>query len=70
MAPGDLNEMLDKLILVIGGWGISCEIALRSMSLDLTDYKPLVEQICLGAAVKQQAIKQMLTKFCDAIWHD
>ena len=28
-----------KLILVIDGWGISCEIALRWMSLDLTDDK-------------------------------
>ena len=35
----DLNEIQDnyifELILVIGGWGISCEIALRWMSMDL-----------------------------------
>ena len=28
-----------KLILMIGGQGISCEIALRWISLDLTDDK-------------------------------
>ena len=32
-------EVIFKLILVIDGWGISLEIALRWMSLDLTDYK-------------------------------
>ena len=33
----DFNEILIfKLILVIGGWGISCELALRWISLDIT----------------------------------
>ena len=35
-----MDEILDiifKLILVIDGWGISCEIALIWMSLDFTD---------------------------------
>ena len=38
---GNLNEILDmsffKQILMISGWGISCEIALIWMSLDLND---------------------------------
>ena len=32
---GDLNEILDVSNLVIDGWGISWEIALRWMLLDL-----------------------------------
>ena len=35
-----MDEILDiifKLILVIDGWGFSCEIALIWMSLDFTD---------------------------------
>ena len=34
-----------NLILVIGGWGISCEIVLRCMSLDLTDAKSTLVQV-------------------------
>ena len=35
---GDSNEISDfKPVFVIDGWGISCEIALRWMSLGLTD---------------------------------
>ena len=36
----DLNEIIDnrfKLNLAIDGWGISCEIAFRWMSLDPSD---------------------------------
>ena len=40
---GDFNDILDGIIfkinLEIGGWGISCEIALRWISLYLTDDK-------------------------------
>ena len=41
---GDLKkkvftQVIFKLIIVIDGWGISCEIALRWMSLDITDDK-------------------------------
>ena len=31
------NFLIFKLILVIDGWGVFCEIALRWMPLDLTD---------------------------------
>ena len=41
LAPGrfeqNFREMIFKLILVIYGWGISGETALRWMSLDLGD---------------------------------
>ena len=40
----DLNKKLSratfKLILKVDGWGMSCEIGLRWISLDLVDYKP------------------------------
>ena len=46
---GDLNKILDKsffkLILVIDGWGISCDIAIRWMSVDLTDDKLTLVQV-------------------------
>ena len=38
-----MNEILDleifQLIIVIGGWGVPCEIAIRWVSLDFTDGK-------------------------------
>ena len=34
-----------KLILVIKGWGICCEIAIRWMTLDITDDKPILVQV-------------------------
>ena len=44
-----LKEILEKkffkLIWVIGGWGIFCEIALRWMPLDLTDDKSTLVQV-------------------------
>ena len=46
---GNLNEILDMLFsngfLVISGWGISCEIALIWMLLDLTDDQSTLVQI-------------------------
>ena len=35
-------SVISKLILVIDGWGMSGEIALRWMSLDLTDDKSIL----------------------------
>ena len=35
--------LIFQIISVIDGWGISCEVALRRMSLDFTDDKPLLE---------------------------
>ena len=57
LAPGRLKQnirwIIFKLILVIDGWGISCEIALKWLSQDRTDDKsPLVQVM----ATKQQAI--------------
>ena len=49
MAPGGLEWNFSfKLILVIIGWGISCEIVLRWMSLDLTDDKSTLVQVMAG----------------------
>ena len=46
---GNLNEILNFVIfernLVIAGWGISCEIALIWMSLDLTDDQSTLVQV-------------------------
>ena len=40
LAPGNFNE-----ILVIDGWSISCEIAIRWMPQDLTDDKSALVQV-------------------------
>ena len=46
---GNLNDIFRYLILqiisVIGGWGISCELALRWTSIDLTDDKSSLVQV-------------------------
>ena len=39
------RQLISKLILVIGGWGIFCEIAPRWMSLDLPDDKSTLVQV-------------------------
>ena len=49
LAPGKLEWIFRYLILqiisVIGGWGISCELALGWMSLDLIDNKSTLVQV-------------------------
>ena len=49
LAPGsfewNFTRIIFKLISVISGWGISCEIALRWMPLALTDYKSTLVQV-------------------------
>ena len=49
LAPGkfELNfrYLIFQIILVIDGWGIPCELALRWMSLDLTDDKSTLVQV-------------------------
>ena len=49
LAPGrfewHFRRVIFKLILVIDGWIISCEIAVRWMSLDLTDDKSTLVQV-------------------------
>ena len=41
----NLRKVLFKLILMIGGWGIFCKIALRWMSMDLTDDESTLIQV-------------------------
>ena len=49
LAPGEFQWkfgfVIFKQILVIDGWGISCEIALIWMSLDLNDEKSTLVQV-------------------------
>ena len=49
LTPGrfewNFGKVIFKLILVIVGWGISCETAFRCMSLDLTDGKSTLVQV-------------------------
>ena len=49
LAPGrfkrNLRKVIFKLILMIGGWGIFCKIALKWMSMDLTDDKSTLVQV-------------------------
>ena len=49
LAPGRCERnfrcTIFKPVLVIDGWGISCEITLRWMSLDLTDDKSTLVQV-------------------------
>ena len=49
LAPGKFEwhfrYLIFQIISVIDGWGISCELALRWMSLDLTDDKPTLVQV-------------------------
>ena len=40
-----LRQVIFKLILLTGGWSISCEIVLRWMPLDLTDAKSTLVQV-------------------------
>ena len=41
----NLRKVIFKLILMIGGWGNFCKIALRWMSMDLTDNKSTLVQV-------------------------
>ena len=49
MAPGkfewNFTHVIFKHIFVIAGWGISCEITILWMSLDLTDDKSTLVQL-------------------------
>ena len=49
LAPGkfewNFKYLILQIISVIDGWGISCELALRWMSLDLTDDKSTLVQV-------------------------
>ena len=49
LAPGKFKwhfrYLIFQIISVIDGWGISCELALRWMSLDLTDDKSTLVQV-------------------------
>ena len=49
LAPGkfewNFRYLILQIISVIDGWGISCELALRRMSLDFTYYKSTLVQV-------------------------
>ena len=49
LTPGrfewNFSYLIFQIISVIDGWGISCELALRWMSLDLTDNKSTLVQV-------------------------
>ena len=49
LVPGkfewNFRYLIFQIISVIDGWGISCELALRRMSLDLTDDKSTLVQV-------------------------
>ena len=49
MTPGrferNLRKVIFKLILMIGGWGIFCKIALRWLSVEPTDDKSILVQV-------------------------
>ena len=49
LAPGkfecNFRDLIFQIISVINGWVISCELALRWMSLDLTDDKSTLVQV-------------------------
>ena len=49
LAPGkfewNFRHLIFQIISVLDGWGISCELALRWMSLDLTDDKSTLVQV-------------------------
>ena len=58
-----LGNVIFKLILVIGGWDISCEISPQiNVIAPYCDKSTLVQVMAWG----RQAT--MLTKFCVAIW--
>ena len=73
LAPGkfewNFRYVIFKQILVIDGWGISCEIALIWMSLDFTD-----DQSTLGSgnglvsSGSKALPKPMLTQISVTIW--
>ena len=52
-----------QIIPVIDGWGISCELALRWMSLNLTDDKSTLVQVMVWC---RQATRHYLSKFWDS----
>ena len=69
---GDFNEILDEYFwsqLVIDGWDTCCEIALRRMSLDLTDDKlTLVQVMAFLSSGNRPLTEPMLTQFSVVIW--
>ena len=70
LAPGkfewNFRYVIFKKISVIGGWGISCEIALIWMSLEFTDdQSTLVQVMPLG---NKPLSEPMLTQISVTIW--
>ena len=55
-----------KLTLVNGGWGISYEIALKWMPLDLTDDKSTLDQVMVWCNMPSP--EPILTQIFVAMW--
>ena len=64
LAPGkfewNFRYLIFQMISVIDGWSISCELALRWMSLDLTDDKSTLVQVMASC---RQATSHYLNQF-------
>ena len=56
----NFRYLIFQIISVIDGWGISCELALRWMSLDLTDDKSTLVQVMAWC---RQATSQYLIQY-------
>ena len=58
----NLRKIIFKLILMIGGWGNFCKIALRWMSMDLTDDKSTLVQVMAWC-------RQATSHYLSQCWH-
>ena len=66
----NIRWVIFKLISVIDGWGISCKIALRLMSLGLTGNKSTLVQVMTWVPSATKPLSEpMLTQIPAAIWH-
>ena len=67
----NFRQVIFKLILVIVGWGISCEIAFRWLSLDITDDKStLVQAVASYHQATSHYLNQCLPRSLMPITHN
>ena len=68
LAPGrsewNFRHVIFKQILVIDGWGISCEITLRWMLLGLADKSTLVQVMAWCCQATSHYLSQCWPRFC------
>ena len=75
LAPGrfqiNFRQVISKLTLVNGGWGISYGISLRWMPLDLTDDKSTLVQVMAWCFICQSipSIARLGPRTCKFHWH-